>query len=437
VKKVLIITYYWPPAGGGGVQRWVKFARYLRLFGWEPVIYTVSNGDYPILDNTLQRELPDGLTVLKTPIREPYDIYRKLTGKKKDQKLDANFLSQGKKLTWKESIAVWIRGNFFIPDARMWWIKPSVTYLKNYLKEHPVDAMISTGPPHSCHMIALGLHKSVKIPWLVDYRDPWTQIDYFQDLNLTFFAKNRHLYLEKKVLRSCDRVITVGKTMAADLQQILPVKTAVITNGYDEDDVPQERMSLVSTFSITYIGTMNDARNPLGFWNAVSELKAEKHPVMSNIVVNLVGKPEDVVRTSVADYELQDVVHFTGYVTHADAIKYQNTSTILLLVINRTSNNKSILTGKIFEYLASGRPILCLGPEDGDAAEIIKEAQAGKVIDYDDVDGIKTFITKAYAEFLSDNKSAMNLSIEKYSRKYLTGQLAQLLDEITNTKKES
>jgi glycosyltransferase involved in cell wall biosynthesis len=433
MKKVLIITYYWPPAGGGGVQRWVKFARYLHLFGWEPVIYTVSNGDYPIVDDTLQRELPEGLTVIKTPIREPYDVYRKLTGKKKEQKLDANFLSQGKKLSWKESIAVWIRGNFFIPDARMWWIKPSVAYLKNYLKEHPVDAVISTGPPHSCHLIALGLHKYAKIPWLVDYRDPWTQIDYFQDLNLTFFAKNRHLNLEKKVLRSCDCVITVGKTMASDLQQILPVKTAVITNGYDDEDVPKQTLPLTSSFSITYIGTMNDARNPSGFWKAVSELKMEKHPVMSEIVVNLVGKPEEVVRKSVSYYTLEDVVHFTGYVTHAEAIKYQNTSTMLLLVINRTSNNKSILTGKIFEYLASGRPILCLGPEDGDAAEIIKEANAGKVIDYDDVATIKGFIVEAYADFLNNKKSVKNLSIEKYSRKHLTGQLAQLLDGITNT----
>jgi glycosyltransferase involved in cell wall biosynthesis len=431
VKKVLIITYYWPPAGGGGVQRWVKFAKYLHLYGWEPIIYTVANGDYPILDNTLERELPEGMTVLKTPIREPYELYRTFTGKKQNQKLDANFLSQGKKLTWKDRIAVWVRGNFFIPDARMWWIKPSISYLKQYLTEHSIDAMISTGPPHTCHLIALGVQKFASIPWLVDYRDPWTQIDYFQDLNLTFLAKFRHLSLEKKVLQSCDRVITVGKTMALDLQQILPVKTAVITNGYDEEDAPKDRSDLSSKFSITYIGTMNDARNPYGFWKAIAELKAERHDVMTNIVINLVGKPEEVVRKSVTEYGLDDVVHFAGYVNHAEAINYQNTSAILLLVINRTSNNKSILTGKIFEYLASGRPVLCLGPEDGDAAEIIHEANAGSVFDYHDVAGIKSFVTEAYGAFMSKNESARNTAIEKYSRKQLTGQLAQLLDEIT------
>jgi hypothetical protein len=219
-KRVLIISYYWTPAGGGGVQRWVKFVKYFRDFGWEPVVYTVSNGDYPILDPTLENEVPEGVEVIRTPIWEPYDLYKTITGKKKGEKIDANFLSEGKKWSWKEKIGVFVRGNFFIPDARCFWVKPSVSYLSDYLKQHPIDAIVSTGPPHSCHLIALGVKEKFGLPWIVDYRDQWTQIDFYKELNLTWLADRRHKSLEKKVLDTCDVITPIGKTMAEDLESI-------------------------------------------------------------------------------------------------------------------------------------------------------------------------------------------------------------------------
>lgn len=207
MKKVLIITYYWPPTGGAGVQRWLKFSKYFRSFGWEPVIYTPSNPDFPIFDDTLLHDVPKDLTVLKTAITEPYDIYRKIMRKKKTETVNQGFLSEGKENTWLQAAMIWIRGNFFIPDARMFWIRPSLNYLSEYMKTNAIDAVISTGPPHSMHLIALGLKEKFKLPWIADFRDPWTQIDFYDQLKLSGFADRKHKRLEKTVLTKADREI--------------------------------------------------------------------------------------------------------------------------------------------------------------------------------------------------------------------------------------
>ncbi len=434
MKKVLIITYYWPPAGGGGVQRWVKFVKYLRDFGWEPVVFTVENPDYPIIDKSLGVEVPKDIDVLKCPIIEPYGFYKKLTGKNKNDKIDANFLSQGKKMRWKDKLAVWIRGNLFIPDARFLWIKPSVQYLSKYLNQNHIDAIISTGPPHSCHLIAYHIKQKYNLPWIVDYRDPWTQIDYFDDLGLTTWGRKRHITLEKKVLDACDIIVTVGKTMASDLQVLTNNRTEVITNGFDESDRVGQGQITDNYFSVTYIGTMNDARNPEVLWKALNILKKVTHPLCKEIKINLVGKPEDVVSDSVNRYHVEDMVNFIGYVPHNEAIKFQNSAQILLLIINKTTNNASILTGKIFEYLASGRPVLCIGPGDGDAADIIHETGAGVVIDYEDANAVVEFLKQHFERYKSGHLTPRITNIEKYSRRALTGKYVKLLNNITRHK---
>jgi len=192
MKKALIITYYWPPSGGAGVQRWLKFVKYLREFGWEPIVYTPENPEFPEIDESLYSDIPENLTVIKTPIREPYTAYKKFIGRTKKEKINAGFLSEKKRNPFLENISVWIRGNFFIPDARLLWIKPSVKFLLKYLTGNPVDIIISTGPPHSMHIIAMKLNESLKLPWVADFRDPWTNIDFYKDLKLTSWADSRH-----------------------------------------------------------------------------------------------------------------------------------------------------------------------------------------------------------------------------------------------------
>ncbi len=435
MKKVLIITYYWPPAGGGGVQRWVKFVKYLRDYGWEPVVFTAANADYPIIDPSLEAEIPDDIVVLKQAIWEPYQWYKKISGKRKTDKIDANFLSQGKKMGWKDKLAVWIRGNFFIPDARVLWVGPSVAYLKKYISKYPVDAIISTGPPHSCHLIAYPLKKKYGLPWVVDYRDPWTQIDYFNDLHLTFPARKYHENLEKKVLNNCDTIVTVGKTMAEELKSISGTKSTVITNGFDDSDRTFIETLPDLNFTITYIGTMNESRNPEVLWRALEALRQENHALVLEVQIKLVGKPEEFIKRKVQSYGLEEMVRFEGYVSHKEAIAQQNAASLLLLVINRTSNNKSILTGKIFEYLASGRPVICIGPDDGDAAEIIRTSGAGTMVDYEDVAGMKKLITESYHKFKMGTLFNHKTQIENYSRKNLTGQLADILNNLTDKSK--
>ncbi|NTW26696.1 MAG: glycosyltransferase family 4 protein, partial [Lentimicrobium sp.] len=187
-RRVLIISYYWPPSGGAGVQRWLKFVKYLRESGWEPVVYVPENPEYPAIDESLAKDIPDGIEIIKTPIWEPYSFYKKLIGAGKGERINAGFLSEKKRPGLTEQFSIWLRGNFFIPDARKFWIRPSISFLTRYLEKHPVDAIVSTGPPHSMHMIALGVKKRTGLPWLADFRDPWTNIDFYHELMLTTWA---------------------------------------------------------------------------------------------------------------------------------------------------------------------------------------------------------------------------------------------------------
>jgi hypothetical protein len=213
MNKVLIITYYWPPSGGSGVQRWLKFVKFLPSFGWKPYVYTVENGEYVSVDPALQQEVPEEAVIIKRPIFEPFRLYRKLTGKKKEDKIIPGFLDEGMNSDWKSRIILWIRSNLFIPDARMFWIRPSIKFLQNYIAENEIKIVITTGPPHSLHVIGLKLKEKMDITWIADFRDPWTSIDYFEKLNLTAFSRKKHHSLENKVLEVADEVITVGKTM--------------------------------------------------------------------------------------------------------------------------------------------------------------------------------------------------------------------------------
>jgi len=426
MKKVLIITYYWPPSGGAGVQRWLKFVKYLQEFGWEPVIYTPENAEMPSLDNSLIKDVPEGVEVLKTPIWEPYNAYKKLVGQKKEEKINAGFLSENKKPKRTEKLAVWVRGNFFIPDARKFWIKPSVKYLKNYLKENSVDAIVSTGPPHSMHLIAKELKKSLNVKWLADFRDPWTNIDFYKDLMLSKTADKKHKRLEREVLQEADVVLSIGNTMGKELTDLGAKRSEVITNGYDIEKNLEE-VALDEKFSVAHIGTMTKSRNPEVLWEVLSMLIDNNEVFKNRLEIKLVGKVDISVMESIEKYNLLDYVRKIEYLPHDEVIIEQRKSHLLLLVVNDTPNAKGILTGKFFEYMSSGRPTLCIGPNDGDVADIIRETEAGSVFESKDGEALKQYILKSF-----EGKIAFktNSSVEKYSRKQLTKKLVSILDSI-------
>jgi glycosyltransferase involved in cell wall biosynthesis len=440
MKKVLILTYYWPPAGGAGVQRWLKFVKYMRHFGWEPVVYTAENGEMPVIDQSLEKDVPDNLTVIKTPIWEPYTFYKRFIGRKKEDKINASFLSENKKTGLAEKISVWIRGNFFIPDARLFWVKPSIRHLKEYIEKNNIQYIISSGPPHSMHLIALGLVKRFpQLKWVADFRDPWTNIDFYDKLMLTWMADRKHHRQEQSVLKHAHSVISVGQTMSDELREIYiraggrhPDKFKVITNGFDEEDTTKGlsdsyREEKDKKFSFAHIGTLVKDRNPEVLWKVLNELVQENVAFRNQMEIKLVGKVDIFVKEQIEKWQLSSFINKIDYLNHDKVIEEQQRSKVLLLLVNNTKNAKGILTGKFFEYLASGTPILAIGPKDGDLAKILHETNAGFISDFEDEQALKENILTL---FTGGQVERNEKAIEKYSRKKLTATLCDVLSSL-------
>ncbi len=433
MKRLLIITYYWPPSGGGGVMRWLKFVKYFREFGWEPVVYTPENPEMPAEDESLFTQVPEGITVIKRPVWEPYSLYKRFTGQKKDRRINTGFLAESETPKLTEQLSVWIRGNFFIPDARKYWIKPSVSFLKKYLDENPVDAIISTGPPHSMHLIGLGIKKSLNIPWVADFRDPWTNIDFYPKLKLTRWADKKHRRLEKEVLSKADEVVTVSWNWAKDFQKIVDRDVKVITNGYDSADFPEEheKTEVDKKFTLVHIGAMNADRNPENLWKVLSEMVNTVEGFKENLEIRLIGSNDVSVVSSLGKNGLIENTKLISYLPHGEVLQQTRSAQILLLPLNDTPNVSGIIPGKLYEYLASRRPILCIGPEDGDSARIIAESKSGKISEFSETKGLHQIMNSYYSEYIE--KGVIDLqavNIERFSRKELTGKMVNLLDSL-------
>ena len=434
MKRVLIITYYWPPSGGSGVQRWLKMSKYLPEYGWQPVIYTTENAEYPIVDPSLEKDVSPQAEVIRRPIREPYASYKKFLGIKRDETVKMGFIEEKEKRHgWKENLALWVRGNLFIPDARCWWVKPSVKYLKEYLKAHPVDAIISTGPPHSMHLIAMQLKEELGIPWIADFRDPWTEIDYYNDLHLTRWADRKHHRLEREVLTKADKVVTVAPDGAKRLGRLGNRNVRVIYNGFDRDDDATALVTPSGKFSITYLGVLSKIQNPEKLWEAIGELVKENEEFANSLQINMIGQIDTSVKNVIEAQGLDPYTTYSPCIPHEEVSTVHRSSTLLLLLLMPDSEPraKGLLTGKLFEYMASGRPILCIGPEDGDAAHILKETHAGQTVSFEDKEKMKEIIKYLYQKYLKNGlPSNESEEIEKYSRRALAEEYAKLLEKI-------
>jgi len=424
-KKVLILTYYWPPSGGSGVQRWLKFSKYLRDFNIEPVIYTVDNPSYPIKDTSLESEIPLGLEVLKQPIFEPNSFLSIFGNNKKKE--SAGFLNPNPTLLGR--FFQYVRANYFIPDARKFWIKPSVKFLSNYLKNNEIEVVITTGPPHSMHIIGLALRDKFKIKWISDFRDPWTEIDYFQQLPLTKKANKKHHQLEQEVLEKSDMVIVVGETMKKKFLKHNH-NIEVLTNGFDSYE-NSLTIELDSNFSITHVGLMNADRNPTILWEVLYEISSENIDFKNNLRIKFIGKIDDTVIQDIQVFNPKNIVRIP-YLDHEEVRKYQASSQVLLLSINHVSSAKGIITGKIFEYLQAKRPILGIGPEDGDAAAILKKTNAGNIVGFNNKVELKAAVLKLYKDFKEEKLFVKSINIEQFHRKNITRQLAQVIKKVVS-----
>jgi CxxC motif-containing protein len=431
MKKVLIITYYWPPSGGGGVQRWLKFVKYFRDFGIEPIIFTPLNPERPSIDESLLREIPEEIEIIKNKIWEPYSFYKKFTGRKDSDKIQTAFLSEKKvKSSLLENISIWIRGNLFIPDARRFWIKPSVKLIYEYLDNNNVDAIITTGPPHSAHLIGYRLKQMTSTPWMADFRDPWTNIDYYKDLKLGARADRKHHKLEKIILQNADAVSVISQGMHDEFKHIVKRDYHIIPNGYDEDDVIDKDVKTSGNFVLSHIGSLSKARTPRNLLKVLSELTDENQSLKQKLRIRNVGKIDVNALEAFKKNRLDDKLEIIDYMPHDLVISEQQSASMLLLLVNETPNAKLILTGKIFEYIASKRPIICIAPEDGDAAKVIRETASGETFGFEESRKLKKYILKSFIEFEQGKLECKSKNTDKYSRKQLTKKMSEAIKNI-------
>ena len=420
MNKVLIVTYYWPPSGGAGVQRWLKFSKYLPEFGWEPIILTVDPeyAAYPVTDFSLNDDLPSSIRVYPTPAINYFGIYRK-----NKSKIPTAGFANSIDNTLKGKIFRFIRGNFFLPDPRKGWNKYAFKKACELIENEGIINVITTSPPHSTQLIGLKIKKKYPaLNWIADLRDPWTDIYYYKQFYPTFISKMIDQRFEKSVLKKADKIITVGvslKNLFSLKIKGLENKTEVITNGYDEDDFTGITPIIPPMFTITYVGTLSDIYPIDGFLNAVQIFKDKGNEIILRFIGTVSKSQKDLIQSKSGD----SILEFIPYVNHTAAIQYMLKTSVLLLIIPDHKSNKSIITGKIFEYIASGKPIVCIGPLDGDAAGIIGNKEYGKTFSYMDSKGISEYL----ASLISEKPVLERTSSAVYSRKELTGKIIPLL----------
>ncbi|GAA4301585.1 glycosyltransferase family protein [Aestuariibaculum suncheonense] len=423
-KKTLIITYYWPPAGGPGVQRWLKFVKYLPEFNVDPIVYIPENPNYPLLDESLLEDVSKSATIIKHPIKEPYKLAG-IFSKKASKTISKGIIPEQKKQSFIEKLMLFVRGNFFIPDARKGWVKPSVKFLSEYISKENIETVITTGPPHSMHLIGLQLKAKLGVKWLADFRDPWTTIGYHKQLKLTRSSANKHKALEHEVLNFADDIIVTSFTTKTEFEAITSNPIHVITNGYDYE--PLKDFTMDSKFTLAHIGSLLSKRNPEVLWRVLRDLRLESDGFAKDFQLNLIGAVSvDVLRT-MNKYGLDNCIKNIGYVSHSKAVKHQKQSQLLLLIEIDSEETKCIIPGKLFEYMVSNRPIIALGPKNSDVETIIKETNTGHYFYYNSYSSLKSVILECYKAFKNNELQVHAIGIQKYSRRALTESLSKLI----------
>ncbi|HMS64766.1 MAG TPA: glycosyltransferase family 4 protein [Ignavibacteria bacterium] len=440
MEKVLVITYYWPPSGGAGVQRILKFVKYFPQSGIKPFVLTVKEdkASYSVIDKTLLNDIPAEAEIFRTDTFEPYDYYSKLLGKKSIPTGFSNESSPG----LFQKFSRFIRGNFFIPDGRKGWIKFAFREACRIIERESIKTVITSSPPHSVQIVGLKLKKKYDINWIADLRDPWTDIYYYNEFNHLKFAKKIDSDYEKEVLEKADKIITVGKSLknlfAGKSKKIDPAKIHVISNGFDEDDFKLKGNTKTTSddeFIITYTGTLAESYKPEVFFKALEKVRDKYSDVKFSL--RFIGNPATSIIEKIKNSSLENNLVLIPTVTHEKSVEYLLSSTVLLLVIPEIKDDKGILTGKLFEYLGSQKPVICIGPSDGDAADIINECEAGKTFERN----METEIADYIEELVQNRKLNMDIDIKnncfkKYSRQSQTKEISEIIYKLKSNLKK-
>ena len=423
MKKVLIISYYWPPAGGSGVQRWLKFTKYLPKYSWQPIIYTPENPYFEVKDQALLNDIPAEAKIWKSPIWEPYALKDKLFGKGSESQ-SAGVITNKKSL--KNKVLNWVRGNVFIPDPKIYWVKPSVKVLLKKILEEDIHHIITTGPPHSMHLIGLGLKKAMpNLKWIADFRDPWSELDLLNEFQLNNSSMKKHKDLEREVLQTADVTLTVSETWVKDLKRLGGNRVELITNGYDADDF-ELKPKTNDKFIIGHYGLLNHLRNPKYLWKSLANLCVNNKAFDLKLEIHLSGNIDIEVIAEIESYPcLKGKVKQLGYLSHAQVLEQYNQVDVLLLLLFNSKSGIGNYPGKIFEYFAAKKTILAFGPIISDAERLIKNTNRGKYFSYDDTN-LKTDILDLF-----NNPNNFDFeNMESFSREKLTYDLSNLLNNL-------
>lgn len=429
MKKVLIISYYWPPSGGGGVQRWLKMSAYLKRNGWEPIIYTPENPAFDVKDTSLLKDIPENITVLKTKIFEPIEVFQKafkLVGKPAPKQKD---LLSDRNASLFQRASTYVRGNYFIPDPRVTWVRPSFHFLKKYLKENKVDAIISTGPPHSMHLIAQKVKKAFpEIKWVADFRDPWSEWDLLDMLKTKSRARAYHKRLEYNVLQEADLTVSISPYHVDRLIHLGAKRCELINNGYDARDFENAKKINTNKFIIRHLGSIDDLRDPRPMMHALNQIISENKLEANNVSIEFIGPVNNAFREFVEENDiLKNITSFHPAVPHSEVVGLYTSCTLLLLILAHTDIAAGNMPGKMYEYMASGTPILGIGPDDGDAAVLIHHTQSGAIIDRNHIEKMGELIVKHYNDW-KKGEMIITQKAPDYSREALTKKFCQLLD---------
>lgn len=426
-QKVLIITYYWPPSGGPGVQRVLKFVKYLRAFDWEPIVLTVKDGEYPAIDHSLTKDIPDNLSITQTSTLEFFALFKRLSGRKKEDKIETYILNR-QSVSMKDKLFRWIRQNVFVPDARLGWVPFAVKAGKKIIKEQKPVLIFSSSPPHSLHLAARQLAQWSGLPWVADFRDPWTDAFWDKDIKRTKWAGRKNKALEYKVIRDASAVITVSKAIQEQFQEkFAHAKSVVIPNGFDSEDFHFVKKTNTQ-LSLVYAGHIAESQNPTHLFKALGGLPED---LQDKVQVHFYGSMDQSVLDSIAQYKIGRMIQLHGYVAHSEALKAVSQADVLLLLIPR-QHAKGIITGKVYEYLAAKNFILGMGDPKGDAGVLLRSCNAGQMFSYE------SDLIPILRELITNWESGIPLikireeQVAKYSRYALTQELAQVFSELCN-----
>ena len=436
MKRVLMISYYFPPSGGPGVQRVLKFVKYLPAFGWQPTVLTVApeHAAYPDLDPTLAEEIPPTVRVVRTRSWDPYAVYARVQGKAKDEMVGVGFVKEGEAVSTRQRLGRWVRANVFLPDARVGWVPFARPAARRLFKEEAFDVICTSGPPHSTHLVGRLLRRRFDTRWVVDMRDPWTDISYYGDLPHTAPARRVDARLERSVLSTADAVISVSDGVG----RLLKARAALqhyetLPNGYDPADIPTVDASSSrrgDRFVVAHVGTLSGQQHAPGLVQALAR-HAEADPAWrARLEIRFVGHVDGTILAAYRDAGLGDALTLVPYVPHAEAIGHMREADLLMVAVQHVENNEGVTPAKVFEYLSIGTPTLALAPPEGDLARILHATGGGDTFDHEDADGIAAFIAEHAARIARGDPPPRpdTTALHAYDRKVLTERLAALFD---------